>query len=270
MRLPFSPTISRVVPLSEKWSAQSRGEGSADQAHQEKSSICQKLVRGRIRLKKGIARMYMIIHPEGERRSAESRTPKVVAKLTDVLKLAVEDVDERLETVDGTEHDERGRGHGLALGSDEIDELWGASQSGVVGGQAELGDERSQCSRHYEGNVRIVKVTEAAMKAYVTGAIKVAMRSGVRFVSVTRPCCRGRDAPIMTMNRIEKQQNPQSLSTSNSSARLWIVELIHRRRWDMSTRQSSGAIVNALASRQTFILSSGNSCSGVSKGQRGT
>ena len=74
----------------------------------------------------------MIIHPEGERRSAESRTPKVVAKLTDVLKLAVEDVDERLETVDGTEHDERGRGHGLALGSDEIDELWGASQSGVV------------------------------------------------------------------------------------------------------------------------------------------
>lgn len=64
---------------------------------------------------------------------------------------------------------------------------------------------------------------------------------------------------MKTMKRIEKHANPQSPSTKTSSDRLCTVELIQRRRWDMRTLKSSGAIVCALASRQTFVLSSGNS-----------
>lgn len=65
---------------------------------------------------------------------------------------------------------------------------------------------------------------------------------------------------MKTMNRIEKQQKPHRRSTKRSSARLWTVELIHRRRCDIRTFQSSGAIVLACASLQNLVLNSGNSC----------
>lgn len=65
---------------------------------------------------------------------------------------------------------------------------------------------------------------------------------------------------MKTMKRMEKQQNPQRRSMKTSSIKLWMVELIQRRRCDMSTFQSSGAIVLAWASGQNFILYSGNRC----------
>lgn len=48
--LPDSPTISRVEPLERKGDQQVRAELHEERAHQEKSSICQKLARGRIKL----------------------------------------------------------------------------------------------------------------------------------------------------------------------------------------------------------------------------
>jgi len=54
--------------------------------------------------------------------------------------------------------------------------------------------------------------------------------------------------------RIEKQQKPHMRSMKRSSNRLWMVELIQRRRCDMRTFQSSGAIVCALAKRVNLSL----------------
>lgn len=62
MRLPFSPIISRVEPLQETSSGNSR-ESALAETHQEKSSICQKLTRGKMNEKKGMAKMYNSIHP---------------------------------------------------------------------------------------------------------------------------------------------------------------------------------------------------------------
>jgi len=59
---------------------------------------------------------------------------------------------------------------------------------------------------------------------------------------------------MKTTKRMEKQQKPQSLSTKMSSARLWTVELIHRRRCEMRTFQSSGATVCACAGRTNVVL----------------
>lgn len=63
------------------------------------------------------------------------------------------------------------------------------------------------------------------VKTMATGKVKVPTRS------------------IMTTNCIEKQKVPHRLRTRTSSNKLWIVELIHRRRWDSKTLNSSGTIV---------------------------
>jgi hypothetical protein len=55
-------------------------------------------------------------------------------------------------------------------------------------------------------------------------------------------------------NRIEKQQKPHIRSICKSSTKLWTVELIQRRRCDMRTFHSSGAIVFALAKRVNLVL----------------
>jgi hypothetical protein len=54
---------------------------------------------------------------------------------------------------------------------------------------------------------------------------------------------------MSTMNPIYKQQNLQSWSKKMSSPRLWMVELIQRRHYDMSTLHSSGATVYAIVFR---------------------
>lgn len=59
---------------------------------------------------------------------------------------------------------------------------------------------------------------------------------------------------MKTMNRIEKQQNPQSSGKNTNSQRLWTVELIHRRRWDRRMLNRSGAMVCEIASGLNFVL----------------
>jgi hypothetical protein len=61
----------------------------------------------------------------------------------------------------------------------------------------------------------------------------------------------------MTMNRILKQQKPHNPGTENRTRKLWIVELIHRRRCDKKTAHCSGAVVQAFASRINLVLNLG-------------
>ena len=59
---------------------------------------------------------------------------------------------------------------------------------------------------------------------------------------------------IITTKRMEKQQKPQSCGRSMSSSRLWIVELIQRRRCESKTCHVSGALVRHTASGVNLSL----------------
>ena len=172
-------------------------------------------------------------HPTWGNESARLRKTRG-RRLTDVLEFTMENVDDRLESVDGTEHDEGSRRDSLTVRSDEVDELERFVSFGFHNSKSF--DSHIRCRRRYE--IERVSTSQAMgqMSTYVTGAIKVEARS------------------MKTTNRIEKQQKPHIRSTKSNSERLWTVELIHRRRCDMRIFQSSGAIVCASASRQNDIL----------------
>ena len=53
---------------------------------------------------------------------------------------------------------------------------------------------------------------------------------------------------MKTTKRIEKQQKPHRSLSQTNSAKLWMVELIHRRLCESSTDHVSGAAVRAYAS----------------------
>ena len=61
-----------------------------------------------------------------------------------------------------------------------------------------------------------------------------------------------------TTNCMLKQNVPQRFRTRTSSMRLWMVELIHRRRWDSSTEKVSGTTVRQRAWGKNIILRFGN------------
>jgi hypothetical protein len=177
-----------------------------------------------------------------------------------VFEFAVEDVNDHLASVNRREHDEswkrrderksfivarRGRTERwdrFALAGDQIDELQG---------------KKSQARRAHNKNT--IRRTYPRY-ATVTGEISVDKRSKVAAGEHNEDQRKEQRLPTKTMNRIEKQQNPHIWSMKMSSMRLCTVELIHRRRCDIRTFQSSGAIVCAWASRQNFILSPGNRC----------
>lgn len=117
----LSDNLTSGSPVDIRTSVSARGKRGGE-TYQEKSSICQNEAKGRTKLKRGIARIYTIIQPNTHA-SVFPRKARDETGLTDVLELSVQDVDDRLETVDGSEHDESRRGDGLVLSSDEVDEL---------------------------------------------------------------------------------------------------------------------------------------------------
>ena len=77
-----------------------------------------------------------------------------------------------------------------------------------------------------------------------TGRTTVPTRSMNCDVSIIR-----RQPRRTTTNCIEKQKVPQRLGTRTSSNRLWMVELIHRRRCESRTLNVSGTTVRQTADR---------------------
>lgn len=105
----LSHNLTRRSPGAQRPSAPSHSHAERQtSAHQEKSSICQKLTIGSTKLNKGIARMYMIIQPARLPEGSRQRTPRKLERshlLTNVLELAMKDVDDHLTSVDSSQHD---------------------------------------------------------------------------------------------------------------------------------------------------------------------
>lgn len=81
-------------------------------------------------------------------------------------------------------------------------------------------------------------------------------RAYVRVIAIGRTTVPIRS--MKTTNCMLKQKVPQRFRTRTSSIRLWMVELIHRRRWERRTLKVSGTIVRHLACGKNIIFLFGN------------